>query len=84
MICKPRKGLAAKQAKKRPIEINAVTDEKQNRKAPAVTLDPEQRPLALRAMSLALALTDMLPPNAVPSLFRYDLEQLAETIATQR
>jgi hypothetical protein len=34
-------------------------------------------------MSLALALTDMLPPSAVPSLFRYDLEQLAETIATK-
>jgi hypothetical protein len=32
-------------------------------------------------MSLALALTDMLPANAVPSLFRYDLEQPAETIA---
>jgi hypothetical protein len=30
---------------------------------------------------LALALTDMLPASAVPGLFRYDLEQLAETIA---
>jgi hypothetical protein len=80
-VSRALQGVSCKTGQKAPYKDQAVTGEKQNQKTPAVTLAPDQRDTCARALTCALALVDMLPANAVPSLFRYELEQLTEKIA---